>query len=426
MNTDLDALVAQRTIELQAANEHLKQQLADREKAEQVAQQTQKMEAVGQLAAGVAHDFNNILAVILGNASLLLEGKSPADKETKPLQSICAASDRGSKLVRQLLTLSRKQLPELHPLNVRDALAAVSETLPQVLAPKIDVEIQTQSDVPEVRGDTGMLEILLMNLALNARDAMPDGGRLSISVDSVEISAEIARANPQKRAGQFVRLSVSDTGTGIPAEILPRIYEPFFTTKPVGKGTGLGLSAVYGITRQHDGWVEVHSTVNEGTTFQVFIPAIPQVKPAQQSHTSKLGKPKRGGETILVVEDDPDLKDLVSQILEASGYKVLSAGSGAEALEVFATSKADIRLLLTDMMLPDGLNGRTLAERLMSDNPRLRVIFTSGYSAGMPGTELADVDARQFLAKPYRPSTLLELVGKRLSEPLAEETGVTA
>jgi CheY-like chemotaxis protein len=384
------------------------------------------MEAVGQLAAGVAHDFNNILAVILGNASLLLEGKSPDDKETKPLQSICAASDRASKLVRQLLTLSRKQLPELRLLNVRDALAAVSETLPQVLAPKIDVEIQTQSDVPEVRGDTGMLEILLMNLALNARDAMPDGGRLSISVDSVEISSETARANPEKRAGHFVRLTVSDTGSGIAPEILPRIFEPFFTTKPVGQGTGLGLSAVYGITRQHDGWVEVHSIVNEGTTFQVLIPAIPQIKPAQQSQTAKPGRPKRGGETILVVEDDPDLKDLVSQILETSGYKVLTAGSGAEALEVFATSKADIRLLLTDMMLPDGLNGRTIAERLMSQNPQLRVIFTSGYSAGMPGTELADVDARQFLAKPYRPSALLELVGKRLNEPLTEPTGATA
>jgi CheY-like chemotaxis protein len=221
-------------------------------------------------------------------------------------------------------------------------------------------------------------------------------------------------------------LTVSDTGTGIAPEILPRIYEPFFSTKPVGMGTGLGLSAVYGIARQHDGWVEVHSTVNEGTTFQVLIPAIPQVKPAQQAQSPKSGRPKRGGETILVVEDDPDLKDLVSQILEASGYKVLSAGSGAEALEVFAKSRDDIRLLLTDMMLPDGLNGRTLAARMMSENPRLRVIFTSGYSAGMPGTELADVDARQFLAKPYRPSTLLELVGRRLNEPLAETTGAAA
>ena len=425
MNTDLDALVAQRTLDLQAANDQLTQQLADREKAEHALLQTQKMEAVGQLAAGVAHDFNNILAVILGNASLLLEGRSPADKDTKPLQSICAASDRASKLVRQLLTLSRKQLPELQPLNVRDALAAVSETLPQVLAPKIDVEIQTQSDIPQVRGDTGMLEILLMNLVLNSRDAMPDGGRLSISVDSVEVSAETARANPEKQAGQFVRLTVSDTGTGIAPEILPRIYEPFFTTKPVGMGTGLGLSAVYGITRQHSGWVEVRSIQNKGTTFQVFIPAIPQARP-QTSQSSKSGKPKRGGETILVVEDDPDLRDLVSQILEASGYKVLSAGSGAEALEVFAASQADIRLLLTDMMLPDGLNGRTLAGRLMTQNPNLRVIFTSGYSAGMPGTELADVDARQFLAKPYRPSTLLELVGKRLNEPLAKTTGTTA
>jgi two-component system, cell cycle sensor histidine kinase and response regulator CckA len=426
MNTHLDDPVAQRTVELQAANDQLKNELAQREKTEHSLRQAQKMEAVGQLAAGVAHDFNNILAVILGNASLLLAGKSTGDKDTKPLENICAAADRASKLVRQLLTLSRKQLPDLRPMNIRDTLAAVSDSLSQVLTPTISVDVHAQAGVPDMRADAGMLESLLMNLALNARDAMPEGGRLKICVDTVEISADAARANPEARPGRFVRLSVADTGCGIAPEILPRIFEPFFTTKPVGKGTGLGLAAVYGIARQHDGWVEVQSKVNEGATFHVLIPAILPVEPAAQPAPTSANSPTKGGETILVVEDDPDLKDLVSQILESFGYNVVSAGCGAEALEVWAKSRANIRLLLTDMMLPDGFNGRTLADRFKRENPRLRVIFTSGLSAGMPGTELANIDARQFLAKPYRPSALLEAVRRGLDEPLPDGAGATA
>jgi PAS domain S-box-containing protein len=395
-------------------------------KLENQLRQAQKMEAVGQLAAGVAHDFNNILAVVQGNASLLLEGKSPADQETKPLESICAAADRAGKLVRQLLTLSRKQLPDLHQMNIRDTMTAVSEMLPRVLTPMIEVEVHAQADLPDMCADAGMLETLLMNLAVNARDAMPEGGSLKVSADMVEIAADAPRANPEMRQGRFVRLSVADTGCGIVPEILPRIFDPFFTTKPVGKGTGLGLATVYGIARQHHGWVEVQSKVNEGTTFHVLIPAIASVKPAQKPIPPKPGGSAGGGETILVVEDDPDLRDLVSQVLESCGYKVVSARSGAEALETWAKCRADIRLLLTDMKLPDGFTGQNLAARLTSDNPRLRVVFTSGYSAGMPGTKLATVEQRHFLAKPYRPATLLEVVRRCLDEPLSEMASAAA
>jgi PAS domain S-box-containing protein len=395
-------------------------------KLENQLRQAQKMEAVGQLAAGIAHDFNNILAVVQGNASLLLDGKSPADPETKPLEIICAAADRAGKLVRQLLTFSRKQLPELHPMNIRDTLTALSEMLPRVLTPMIDVEVRAQADIPDMRADAGMLESLLMNLAVNARDAMPGGGRLKVSADTVEIAADAARANPEMREGRFVRLSVADTGCGIVPEILPRIFEPFFTTKPLGKGTGLGLAMVYGIARQHHGWVEVQSKVNEGTTFHVLIPAIAPVQPAQQPTPQKPGGSKGGGETILVVEDEPDLRDLVSQVLVSSGYKVVSAASGAEALETWAKCRADIHLLLTDMMLPDGFTGRKLADRLTSENPRLRVVFTSGYSAGMPGTESASVEESHFLAKPYRPATLLEVVRRCLDQPLPEMASAAA
>ncbi len=419
MNTHLDDLVAQRTAELQAANDQLKKELAERSKAEQA----QKMDVVGQLAAGVAHDFNNILAVVKGNACLLLEGKSPGHQDTKPLESICSAADRASKLVRELLTLSRKQMPHMHPTKVRDTLAAISEALPGVMTPMIQVEVHAQPGVPDVSADAGMLESLLMHLALNARDAMPQGGHLKVAADTVEIGEDAVRANPEARPGRFVRLTVADTGSGIPPEILPRIFEPFFTTKPVDKGTGLGLAAVYGIARQHLGWVEAHSKVNGGSTFHVFIPAIAPVQPAQNPAQPKEAGSTGGGETILVVEDDPDLRDLVSQILESCGYKVLSTGSAAEALEAWAKSRAQIHLLLTDMMLPDGFSGRKLAGQLTCENPRLRVIFTSGYSAGMAGTELANIDERQFLAKPYRPSTLMEVVRRCLDQPLPETAG---
>jgi two-component system cell cycle sensor histidine kinase/response regulator CckA len=219
---------------------------------------------------------------------------------------------------------------------------------------------------------------------------------------------------------------VADTGCGIAPDILPRVFEPFFTTKSVGRGTGLGLATVYGVARQHHGWVEVQSKVNDGATFRVLIPAVPTVKSDQKFSPPKPAVSSRGGETILVVEDEPDLRDLVSQILESDGYKVASAGSGVEALEAWAKHRADIRLLLTDMMLPDNVSGRDLADRMTGENPRLRVIFTSGYSAGMPGTELANIEARQFLAKPYRPATLLEIVRRCLDEPLAEMAGADA
>jgi CheY-like chemotaxis protein len=201
---------------------------------------------------------------------------------------------------------------------------------------------------------------------------------------------------------------------------LPRIFEPFFTTKPMGKGTGLGLATVYGITRQHSGWVEVESKLNQGTVFHVLLPAIDGAGETRKAPQPSLGPSSGGGETILVVEDEPDLRDLVSQVLESQGYKVVQASSGADALEVWRKHAGSINLLLTDMVMPDGLGGRKLADILTNEDPRLRVIFTSGYSAGMPGTELATVEEQQFLAKPYRPSALLEVVRRCLDQPQRE------
>jgi len=417
---NLDQLVTQRTTELQSANEQLKKEIAEQVRLENQLRQAQKMEAVGQLAAGVAHDFNNILTVVQGNARLLVASKPPTSPDCHPLQKIGAAADRAATLVGQLLTFSRKQVVELRPTHLGDTLADVAEMLPHVLTPIIKVDAHAPPNLPLVSADAAMMETLLMNLAVNARDAMPEGGILSITAAPVTIGPAEASSQPEAREGEFVRLSVIDTGSGIPPEILSRIFEPFFTTKPIGKGTGLGLATVYGIVKQHQGWMEVQSQVNHGTAFHVFLPALtvsaPRQTPPPATAPITVATARK---TILVVDDEPDLRDLVSQVLESGGYHVLSAGSGAEALEQWAKRQGDVHLLLTDIVMPDGFSGRMLADRLRSEDPNLRVIYTSGYTAGVPGTELANMEQHNFLPKPYRPATLLQIVRECLDQPCA-------
>jgi len=303
-------------------------------------------------------------------------------------------------------------------------VTSVAEMLPRALTPMMKVDTHAPRGLPLVNLDTGMMETLLMNLAVNARDAMPNGGTISITAKAVAITAAEAASKPEARAGEFVCLSVRDTGTGIPPEVLPRIFEPFFTTKPVGKGTGLGLATVYGIVKQHQGWIEVQSKVDQGTVFQVYLPALPAKKPAPP--VAEPNKQTRGRETILVVDDEPDLRELVTQVLESDGYHILSAGSGEEAMEIWSKREGPVHLLLTDMVMPDGLTGRKLAERLKSDDSGLKVIYTSGYSAGIPGNGLTSDEEEHFLPKPYRPATLLRLVRDHLDRRGAEKAPTAA
>src|ERR1700722_17407028 len=416
---DLDRLVRERTTELQKANEQLKKEIAEEVKLENQLRQGQKKEGVGQLAAGVAHYFNNILTVVQGNASLLLAGKQVDSPDWQPLQKISAAAHRAATLVGQLTTFCRKQVVELRPIDLRESFADFTEMLTPILTANIKLDARAPDSLPMVSADGTMMETLLMHLTQNARDAMPDGGILSITATPITIGPEEVSSQAEAREGEFVRLSVIDTGSGIPPEVLPRIFEPFFTTKPVGKGTGLGLATVYGIVKQHQGWMEVQSQVNQGTAFHVFLPALPESEPRRIAPTESRATPKAAHETILVVDDEPDLRDLLEQVLQSGGYHVLSAGSSAEALEQWANRQGNIHLLLTDMIMPDGLSGRMLADRLRTEDPKLRVIYTSGYSAGVPGTELAKVDEQNFLAKPYRPATLLQFVRNCLDQPCA-------
>ncbi|HZR17834.1 MAG TPA: response regulator [Verrucomicrobiae bacterium] len=378
-------------------------------KLENQLRQAQKMEAVGQLAAGVAHDFNNILTVINGHASLLLAAKPPESPDRRSLQSIAAAADRASKLVRQLLTFSRKQFIQVQSLDVGHALASIAEMLPRVLREDVAVEIKAQPELPPINADAGMIEQMLMNLAVNARDAMAGGGRLALEARLVEITAETAQQNQEARPGKFICLSVRDTGCGIPPEILPRIFEPFFTTKPVGKGTGLGLATVYGIAKQHDGWIEVQTQVEQGTTFNIFLP-VSECKPEAPAAPPVARNLKGGSETLLVAEDEDEVRDFAVQLLKSHGYNVVCAASGPEALQKWSERKNEIQLLLTDMVMPGGLTGRQLGERVLQEKPSLPVIYTSGYSPGMAGRDLALLEGANFLAKPYGPARLLHMV----------------
>lgn len=375
-----------------------------------------KMEAVGQLAAGVAHDFNNILTVIQGHADLLLHKINTDPQSEKPLKQICLASERAGALIRQLLMFSRKQVMQHRYLDLDEVIANLMQMLQRFLGEHIELEINNGKDLPTIHGDTGMIEQVLMNLSVNARDAMPKGGKLIIRTESVQLhdTAILRNRNSAARSGVFVCLSVTDTGCGMDDKTKMRIFEPFFTTKEVGKGTGLGLATVYGIVQQHNGWIEVESQVGHGSTFKVFLPACgkpPSEKPGSVTPATQGGK-----ETLLVVEDEPALRMLVVEILQLYGYRVYQAPSGAAALGVWNDHKTSIDLLLTDMVMPDGISGRELAERLQKEKPELKVIYTSGYSPGMAGKDTALLTGFNFLPKPYPPSRLAEVVRQCLDK----------
>ncbi|HEX9046040.1 MAG TPA: response regulator [Verrucomicrobiae bacterium] len=379
--------------------------------------QAQKMEAVGQLAAGVAHDFNNILTVIQGYSSLMLTNNDLRPDLRKPLETIFAATERACKLVRQLLTFSRKQSARLKPMNVETVLVALSELLPRLIPENIQVTIKQAPDLPPINADAGMMEQMLINLAVNARDAMPDGGELAINVESVLIGETGAKSNPEARPGRFLCFNVADTGCGMTSEILAHLFEPFFTTKPVGKGSGLGLATVYGIVKQHEGWVEVQSEPNCGSCFRVFLPASIEAARDTDAPAAAPEPLPQGSETILVVEDEEVVRDFVVEVLATSGYQVLAAESGPKALECWANHGGRIHLLLTDIVMPGGMNGRELGKRLQTRDGTLKVIYSSGYSPGQGASEAANARVENFLPKPYRAGDLLEKVRRCLNEP---------
>ena len=376
----------------------------DRQNLEAQLRQAQKMEAVGQLSGGIAHDFNNILTVIQGNASMLQTLDLQPAEIRECSSQITRASERAASLTRQLLMFARKQ--QLQPVNLdlNETVAQMTKMLQRILGEDISLRSEYSPALPLVHADVGMIEQIILNLAVNARDAMPGGGRLTIRTH-----VEKSKPATQPR----VCLSVTDTGTGIAPEILPRIFEPFFTTKEVGKGTGLGLATVYGIVQQHHGEITVHSETGKGTVFNVYFPIIAAPETAKPETKTQSVLPS-GNETVLLVEDELPLRSFVSELLKRCGYTVLAAESGPAALKLWQEQRDRIQLVLTDIIMPENMNGLELGRRLLAEKPSLKIIYTSGYTGSLEDHHHTLVEGVNFIRKPFKPEVIAEILRKNL------------
>ncbi|HEY1170796.1 MAG TPA: PAS domain S-box protein [Verrucomicrobiae bacterium] len=393
----------------------MREDITERRKLEAQLRQAQKMESIGQLAGGVAHDFNNILTVIQGHAGVLQLFGDLHTEASDAASEIVKASDRAASLVKQLLTFSRQQVMQQKELDLSALVTDVARMLRRLLGEQITLTVEPQPPLPLIKADPAMMQQIVLNLAVNARDAMPGGGSLAIRLRSEHRTAPDEAADG--RTGRYICLEVVDTGTGIEPGNLSRIYDPFFTTKEVGKGTGLGLSTVYGIVQQHKGWIEVESELGRGTTFRIYLPALEKTVLPVSEIIKEHFKDARGSETILLVEDEAPLRALVRNILTQFGYRVLSAQTGAEALELWSEHEADVALLLTDLVMPDGMSGIELASLLSREKPGLKIIYSSGYSAEMAAQQNQLTPHGAFLSKPYGPQQLAETVRSVLDQP---------
>ena len=370
--------------ELSQANEALEMQIAQRETVEEALRQAQKMEAIGQLTGGVAHDFNNILQVILGNLGNI-ERRLQQGVQIEPsmlergVKAAIRASERAATLTGQLLAFARRQPLAPKPTDVNRLIAGMSDLLHRTLGEQIEVEVILGARLWQTLADGNQLESALLNLAVNARDAMPDGGKLTIETANAYLDETYAASEGDVRAGQFVVMAVSDTGTGMTADIIGKAFDPFFTTKDIGQGTGLGLSQVYGFIKQSGGHAKIYSEVGEGTTIKLYLPRLLTAGAADEGHAAATSPSRGGAEVILVVEDEADVRGFVVAMLRELGYEVVEAGDGPAALAAI-DARPDIDLLFTDIGLPGSFNGRQLADEAGQRRPGLKVLYTTGYA----------------------------------------------
>lgn len=391
-----------------------------RRATEERLRQSQKLEAIGHLAGGVAHDFNNLLTVVNGCGELLL-AETPADSDSRGmLDEIVRAGRRGADLTRQLLAFSRQQLLKVEVIDPSRVLPETAKLLARLLGEDISLELDLDPAAGSIKADVGQLEQILINLAVNARDAMPTGGQLHIRTAAAAVTDADRPSGSNATPGEYVRFTVTDTGTGIPADVQARLFEPFFTTKPTGRGTGLGLATVYGIVRQSGGFLTVDSEVGRGTTFAVYLSRHLTGPEEAKAVPEKLVP--SGSETVLVVEDDDSVRTLATMILSRQGYRVEVAEDGHAALAVCARLPTPPDVILTDIVMP-GMGGRELAETLVEKYPRLKVVFLSGYTADEVMRHGIEEDRVVFLQKPYTPDTLSRFVREVLDGTNASPTG---
>ena len=375
--------------------------------------QAQKMEAIGTLAGGVAHDFNNLLQVVLGYSEILLKGKQEGDQDYAGIKKISLAGERGADLVQSLLTLSRKVEPQLHPSNLNHEILQVQKLLSRTIPKTIKIDLHLSGDLELVQADPSQVGQILMNLGVNARDAMPDGGTLTVETANIELDEDYCATHLEVKPGGYVVLSVSDSGHGMGKETLSHIFEPFFTTKEPGKGTGLGLATVYGIVKQHGGHILCYSEPGHGTTFKIYLPSI---QTEEDLETPPIETAIPGGtETILLVEDEEVLRELGTEILIGFGYEVITAGNGREALDIYQTDGKRIALVILDLIMPE-MDGKQCLKEILGVNPKARILIASGYSENGPITRTSLAGAMGFVEKPYNMRKLLETIREVLDE----------
>jgi PAS domain S-box-containing protein len=381
------------------------QDVSERVLLEGQLRQAQKMEAIGRLAGGVAHDFNNLLMVIKGHTELLLNVLPPSDHVTRKIEQIDRSADRATALTRQLLAFSRMQVLQPRAMNLNSVVEEMGKLIPRLIGEDIELVVRMFADLGTIRADASQMEQIIMNLAVNSRDAMPNGGRFTIETSNVELDNLYRAAHPIVQPGKYVLLAVSDTGTGMDAQTQAHIFEPFFTTKEQGKGTGLGLATVYGVVKQSGGFIWVYSELGKGTTFKIYLPRVDE--PAASIPVVQMSSQVfRGTETVLLAEDEQDVREVAREFLESAGYEVLEASGAEIALEIAAAHEGAIDLLITDMVMP-GISGQELARRMRNLREGIKVIYMSGYSEHAAG-EAAKCDAAAVvLTKPFSRSVLL-------------------
>ncbi|MDQ7782911.1 MAG: PAS domain S-box protein [Desulfomonilaceae bacterium] len=376
-------------------------------------QQGQKMESIGTLAGGIAHDFNNLLTIVQGYSELLLLSMPKDSPGHYEAEAIHQAAVRGTELVRRILTFSRRTEIHPRPVNLNNEVKQTERLLYSTIPKMIKMEVNLADDLKSINADPGQIEQILLNLAVNARDAMPNGGRLIIETRNEHLDEEYCRTHFDGRPGEYAMLLVSDTGHGMTGDVMEHIFEPFFTTKKVGEGTGLGLAMVYGIVKGHGGHVVCYSEPNVGTTFRIFFPVLKTVETADTATTQQM--PAFGTETILLVDDEELIRSLGKRILSRSGYDVLEAAGGEEALEIYAARKDDISLVILDLIMP-GMGGEKCLEELLEMDPAVKVLIASGHSASLHATQALKTGARAFVGKPFDTKHLLRTVRKILDE----------
>ncbi|WP_406854411.1 ATP-binding protein [Alsobacter sp. KACC 23698] len=422
LNETLERLVAERTSELAAANERLVAEAASRQRAEEQLRQSQKMEALGRLTGGVAHDFNNLLTVVTGNLDMLKRrlAVGPDDRARRLISQAMEGADRAAALTYRLLAFSRQQPLAPEPVDANKLVAGMSDLLRRTLTENIAIETVLAGGLWRTHVDPNQLENALLNLAVNARDAMPDGGKLTIETANSYLDDDYAATREDVRSGQYVMVAVCDTGSGMTPEVMSKAFEPFFTTKPVGKGTGLGLSQVYGFVKQSQGHASIYSEPGHGTTVKLYLPRFRQAgEPRTEVVATASARPSsaaRGrGETVLVVEDEPLVRDFSVNALEEAGYRVLSAEDGPGGLALL-DAHPEVALLFTDVVLTGPMNGRQVADEALKRRPDLRVLFTTGYTRNAIIHHGRLDDGVHLLGKPFTAEALAEKVGALLTD----------